>query len=96
MKTFSALLSISLTAIVLAGCNGQLDHIGRPPSMTAPGTPPSAVPDLAQQRRAVPPTVSVPPSGTTAPSRATTISGSGESQVVVGVSARQSMPEAAM
>ncbi len=57
MKTFSALLSISLTAIMLAGCNGQLDHIGRPPSMTAPGTPPSAVPDLAQQRRAVPPTV---------------------------------------
>ena len=54
MKAGPTLFAASLSVLLIGGCNGQLDHLGRPPSMTAPGTPPSEVPDIAQQRRAVP------------------------------------------
>lgn len=39
----------------LAGCNGQLDHLGRPPSLTPPGTPELAVPLPAPERIAMMP-----------------------------------------
>ncbi len=49
------LLAAAFATLTVGGCNGQLDHLGRPPSMTAPGAPPSAVPEVAEERRAVPP-----------------------------------------
>ncbi len=44
-------------AIALAGCNGQFDHVGRPPQMTAPGnaTPVIEPPDPRRVALAPPP-----------------------------------------
>lgn len=48
-------------AAVLAGCNGQIDSIGRPPPMTAPGAPvPTIEPPVPQRIALAPP--SPPPS----------------------------------
>ncbi len=50
----------------LAGCNGQLDHLGRPPSLTPPGTRDLAVLPPAPERIAmVPPPPPPPDTGTT-------------------------------
>lgn len=50
----------------LAGCNGQLDHLGKPPSMTAPGTAEIEVPPPAPERIAL-----VPPPPPPAPTAST-------------------------
>ncbi len=42
-----------LLAGLLAACNGQLDHLGKPPSMTAPGAPQLTVAPLAPERAAI-------------------------------------------
>ena len=43
-------------AAMLAGCNGQLDSIGRPPPMTAPGAPvPTIEPPLPERTALAPP-----------------------------------------
>lgn len=56
-----------VAALLLAGCNGQLDHLGRPPSMTAPGTPDLDVPTPARERvMLVPPAPPPPETATTA------------------------------
>jgi flagellar L-ring protein FlgH len=54
-----------LTGLVLSGCNGQLDHLGRPPSLTAPGAVGKAVatPAPAPERVALMPPPP-PPSNT--------------------------------
>lgn len=44
---------IAICAIALSGCNGQLDHLGRPPSMTPPGTADLAVAPPAPERIAL-------------------------------------------
>lgn len=63
MRRLGLLAAVS----VLAGCNGQLDHLGRPPSMTAPGTPDLAVAPPARERIAlVPPPPPPPDTPTTA------------------------------
>lgn len=60
----SALL---VAALLLAGCNGQLDHLGRPPSMTAPGTPDLDVaPPTPERVMLVPPAPPPPETATTA------------------------------
>ncbi|MEO1599539.1 MAG: flagellar basal body L-ring protein FlgH [Pseudomonadota bacterium] len=51
----------ALLLIGLAGCAGQLDHLGRPPTMTAPGTPDATVPPLAPERVALVPPPPPPP-----------------------------------
>ena len=48
-------------AWLLAGCAGQVDHLGKPPSMTAPGTPAKSVPRPAPQRIALAPPPAPPP-----------------------------------
>ncbi len=53
-------------AALLGGCAGQLDHLGRPPTMTAPGTAALAAPPPAPERVAlVPPPPPPPPTATT-------------------------------
>ena len=55
-----------LAAGLVAGCNGQLDHLGRPPTMTAPGTPELAVAPPAPERIAlIPPPLPPPDTATT-------------------------------
>jgi flagellar L-ring protein precursor FlgH len=54
-------LSLALAAAALAGCNGQLGHLGRPPSMTAPGTADLAVAPPAPERVALVPPPPPPP-----------------------------------
>jgi flagellar L-ring protein precursor FlgH len=52
---------------LLAGCAGQLDHLGRPPSLTPPGMAALAVPPPAPDRIALaPPPPPPPPAATTA------------------------------
>lgn len=46
---------------LVAGCNGQLDHLGQPPPMTAPGTPELAVAPPAPERIALIPPPPPPP-----------------------------------
>jgi len=46
---------------LLAGCAGQLDHLGKPPSMTASGARDRTVPDLAPERVAMIPPPPPPP-----------------------------------
>ena len=54
-------------AAMLTACNGQLDHLGRPPSMTPPGTSDTAVAPPAPERIAlVPPSPPPPDTATTA------------------------------
>jgi flagellar L-ring protein precursor FlgH len=48
-------------ALVLAACNGQLDHLGRPPSLTPPGTDKLAVTGPAPERVALVPAAAPPP-----------------------------------
>lgn len=56
-----------LAALLLAACNGQLDHLGRPPSLTAPGTADQAVSAPAPERIAlIPPPPPAPDTATTA------------------------------
>lgn len=59
----AAMLVLSSTA----ACNGQLDHLGRPPSLTAPGTAEQAVAPPAPERIAlIPPPPPPPDTETTA------------------------------
>lgn len=54
-------------ALVLAACNGQLDHLGRPPSLTPPGAPDSTVSAPAPERiDLIPPPPPPPDTATTA------------------------------
>ncbi len=48
-RTLLVLIGATLTA-----CNGQLDHLGRPPSLTAPGTAKSDVAPPTPERAASP------------------------------------------
>jgi len=48
-------------AALLAGCNGQLDHLGKPPTVTAPGTAELSVPPPAPERVALAPPAAPPP-----------------------------------
>jgi flagellar L-ring protein precursor FlgH len=48
-------------ALLLGACNGQLDHLGRPPSLTAPGTSDQAVAAPAPERIALIPPPPPPP-----------------------------------
>ena len=50
----STLLPLTLLGLA-AGCNGQLDHIGRPPPMTAPGSAQPVIEPPAPQRVALAP-----------------------------------------
>lgn len=50
----------ALIAVVLSGCNGQLDHLGRPPSLTPPGTASLAVAAPAPERIAIVPPAPAP------------------------------------
>ncbi len=51
--------------VLLGGCAGQLDHLGRPPTMTAPGTAALAVPPPAPERVALVPPPPPPPATAT-------------------------------
>ncbi|MEM9147093.1 MAG: flagellar basal body L-ring protein FlgH [Pseudomonadota bacterium] len=51
----------ALLVMGLVGCSGQLDHLGRPPTMTAPGTTDLAVPPPAPERVALVPPPPLPP-----------------------------------
>lgn len=51
----------ALVVIALSGCNGQLDHLGRPPSLTPPGTADLAVAAPAPERVALVPPPPPPP-----------------------------------
>ena len=51
----------ALVAAILSACNGQLDHLGRPPSMTPPGTSDMAVAPPAPERIALIPPPPPPP-----------------------------------
>lgn len=42
--------AVILATLSLGACNGQLDHLGRPPSMTAPGDPQVVVPQAPLQQ----------------------------------------------
>lgn len=56
-------LRLVILVVVLAGCNGQLDSVGRPPPMTAPGGQvPTIEPPLPQRVALAPPS---PPPTTT-------------------------------
>lgn len=58
---------LALIGAVLTACNGQLDHLGRPPSMTPPGTSDTAVAPPAPERVAlIPPPPPPPDTATTA------------------------------
>jgi len=57
----AAVHTILLGAMALAGCNGQLDHLGKPPEMTAPGTPELTVQPPAPERVALVPPAPPPP-----------------------------------
>lgn len=50
-----------LAGLVLAGCNGQLDHLGRAPTMTAPGADTGVVAAPAPERVALIPPPPPPP-----------------------------------
>jgi flagellar L-ring protein FlgH len=56
-------IGLLLIGLVLSGCNGQLDHLGRPPSLTAPGAVGKAVatPSPAPERVALMPPPPPPP-----------------------------------
>jgi flagellar L-ring protein precursor FlgH len=55
-----------LAALFLAGCSGQLDHLGRPPTMTASGMVDPEIPPMAAERVAlIPPPPAGPPTATT-------------------------------
>ena len=54
-------VAVILAALVLSGCNGQLDSIGRPPQMTAPGDPKPVIEPPAPQRVALAPPTTEPP-----------------------------------
>lgn len=58
---------------LLAACNGQLDHVGRPPSMTPPGAPDPQVAPVAPERVAMAP----PPPGPQVPASAGSLWASG-------------------
>jgi len=44
-----------------AACNGQLDHLGKPPGMTAPGAPQAAIAPLSPTRAALSRPIPAPP-----------------------------------
>ncbi len=44
---------IALAAATLAGCNNQLDHLGKPPSITAPGAAREVIAPIAPTRAAM-------------------------------------------
>jgi flagellar L-ring protein precursor FlgH len=50
-----------MLAIALSGCNGQLDHLGRPPSLTPPGSTSEAVAPPAPERISLMPVALPPP-----------------------------------
>jgi flagellar L-ring protein precursor FlgH len=52
---------IALVAIAVSGCNGQLDHLGRPPSLTPPGSSGGAVAPPAPERILLIPAALPPP-----------------------------------
>ena len=58
---------LALFAAILSACNGQLDHLGRPPSLTPPGTTDLAVaPPTSERIALMPPPPSPPNTATTA------------------------------
>jgi flagellar L-ring protein precursor FlgH len=52
---------IAMVALALSGCNGQLDHFGRPPSLTPPGSASDAVAEPAPERISLIPAALPPP-----------------------------------
>lgn len=59
-------IAAAACSALLAGCAGQLDHLGRPPTLTPPGIAELAVPPPAPERVAlVPPPPPPPPTATT-------------------------------
>ena len=52
---------LALIGALLSACNGQLDHLGRPPSLTPPGTADMAVAPPAPERVALMPPPPPPP-----------------------------------
>ena len=48
-----SLLAVAGAALVVEGCVGRLDHLNRPPSMTAPGAPRAELPPISQERIAL-------------------------------------------
>ncbi len=52
---------LALIGATLSACNGQLDHLGRPPSLTPPGTSDRAVAPPAPERLALIPPPPPPP-----------------------------------
>ncbi len=49
--------ALACLLMLLAACSGQLDHLGRPPSITPPGAPLPAVAPVAPERVAIAPPV---------------------------------------
>lgn len=54
-------IATAAVALGLAGCSGQLDHLGQPPTISAPGLPVAAVPPPAPERIALAPPPPPPP-----------------------------------
>lgn len=66
MTPAAARACAALSVLALAGCNGQLDHLGKPPSLTPPGTEDLAVALPSPERLAmVPPPLPPPDTATT-------------------------------
>lgn len=53
MTKLYALLAIAGASLAAEGCVGRLDHLGRAPSMTAPGAPKDQLPPAAPERIAL-------------------------------------------
>lgn len=53
--------AVWIAVVAVSGCAGQLDHFGRPPSMTAPGAPEPSIAAPAPQRVALVPPPPPPP-----------------------------------
>ncbi len=47
------MLALLVSLFIIEGCVGRLDHLGRAPSMSAPGAPQSPVPPISQERLAL-------------------------------------------